>query len=125
MKHAQTENLTFYTNTSTHSALAEVIGHTAYIENHDLSIALTQLEKDGIVLPHFHQKSIEIYIFIEGECTMIIDDKKVIAKKGDTIYIEKNEVHEILPCPTAVSFYAISLPAYVQEDFILTKESNK
>ncbi|MDO4198432.1 MAG: cupin domain-containing protein [Erysipelotrichaceae bacterium] len=98
--------------------LGEIIGKTAPIHKEDYSIAVTVLEKGGKVIPHYHKISDETYIFIEGSCVMKINGELIDISKGTTIVIEPGDVHEILPAEEKCVFYAITIPAFIPEDFI-------
>jgi mannose-6-phosphate isomerase-like protein (cupin superfamily) len=42
---------------------------------------------------HFHRQLFEIYLIANGTSTVIVDDREVKVKAGDTLVIEPNEVH--------------------------------
>jgi mannose-6-phosphate isomerase-like protein (cupin superfamily) len=45
--------------------------------------------------PHTHNDSEEIYYFLEGEGTMVIDNKKIKIKTGDVVTVEVGESHTL------------------------------
>lgn len=121
MKLLHEKDLSYIDNRENLSSLSEIIGKTAPMKSDDYSVALTHLETGGSVKSHYHLSSDEIYIFTEGCCEMVINNKTFPVQKGSVILIEKNDWHEILPCNEPVRFYAISVPPFTPEDFLVEK----
>lgn len=115
-------DLHFAENKAADSSLAELFGLTAPAHRDSYSLALTRLEKGGTVVRHHHAASEEIYLFTEGRCTMAVEGTRIDAAPGTVVAIRPGEQHEILPCPEAAAFYALSIPPYRPEDF-LTEEA--
>lgn len=117
-------DLDFFENKAAKSALAELLGLTAPAHRETYSLALTKLEKGGIVVQHHHAASEEVYIFAKGRCTMTVDGTRIDAVPGTVVAIRPGERHEILPCSESAAFYALNIPPYSPEDF-LTEEDAK
>ena len=45
---------------------------------------------------HYHEDMLEIFIIISNQATIIVDDKKEIMTKGDTVIIAPNEIHQMI-----------------------------
>lgn len=81
---------------------------------------MTKIGKNGKVIKHKHVNSEEIYFFTKGSATMIINDEKIDVAEGDFLQINVNDVHELYTSEQeTVEFYAITVPPYVKEDFIV------
>ena len=125
MKILQNDGIRFDENPECFSRLGEITGLTAPIFKEKYSIALTHLDKGGSVIPHFHREADEIYIFVKGRCQMKINEEVIQIAAGTIVVIEPEDVHEVLPAPEEVSFYAITVPPYKPEDFIPADSDQK
>lgn len=56
-------------------------------------VQIVVVEPNDEVKPHLHKKMTEVFHILEGEGTMIIDNKTFHLKPGDTLTCEPNEVH--------------------------------
>ena len=125
MKIIQNSGIRFDENLECSSRLGEITGLTAPIFKKEYSIALKQMEKGGTVIPHYHREADEVYIFIKGQCRMNINGEALQIEPGTIVVIEPEDIHEILPAPEEVSFYAITVPPYRPEDFISADPERK
>lgn len=125
MKIIQNSGIRFDENPECSSRLGEIAGLTAPIFKEKYSIALTHLDKGGSVIPHYHREADEIYIFVKGHCQMKINREIIQIEAGTIVVIEPEDVHEVLPAPEEVSFYAVTVPPYKPEDFIPADSSRK
>lgn len=48
---------------------------------------------ESAVPPHFHRQTDEIIYVLEGKYELQIDGKTFVAKTGDTVFIERGQVH--------------------------------
>jgi len=58
----------------------------------DLEIQFTKHEKGHICKKHYHQKKIEVNIMLKGRANYCINDKIILVKAGDFIFIDVNNV---------------------------------
>lgn len=123
MKLLRKQQQTYFVNHADKSQLAEIVGLTAPMSNSQCSIAITDIGVGGKVIKHKHNQSEETYVFTKGGCTMLINGNAVEVCEGDSVLIEIGDWHEILPCNSEVSFYAVTCPPYRMEDFIM-EENN-
>lgn len=80
----------------------------------ELGFAIAVIDKSQ---PHYHKKLTERYEILEGELTIVKDDKKYVLKKGDEFIIEPGTIHQAIGNETWVKVY--SNPEWTQEDHIL------
>ena len=45
---------------------------------------------------HYHEDMLEIFIIISNQATIIVNNKKEIMTKGDTVIINPNEIHQMI-----------------------------
>ncbi len=119
MKILKAKDISYLEGFSHKKELGEIIGKTAPILSESFSLAITNLEKNGSVAKHYHNISEEIYIFCSGEGVLIVNEEEILFEKGDTVIIEKGEWHEIMPVGAPVTFYALSIPPFSPEDFLI------
>ncbi len=107
-------------NKESKSTLFEVMGLTGPIVNESCSIALTHIQPGGGVIRHKHLESEETYIFISGSAEMVVNGETLAVTAGDTVVIHAGDIHELKQVgPEGIDFYAITIPPYVEEDFIV------
>lgn len=120
MKKIEFDNTIEIPNESSKSTLYEMMGLTAPIKNTSCSIALTQIDPGGSVIRHKHIISEETYVFTKGSAEMVINGVTLQVTAGDTVLLERHDVHELrTDDKNGVEFYAISVPPFVEDDFIL------
>ncbi len=108
------------TNPKGNQKLYELIGISAPINYDKCSIAVTRIEPRGHVIKHLHMNSEEIYIFTSGSATMKVNNNEFRVSAGDTVLINKNDIHELHTCDhECVEFYAVTIPPFDPSDFIV------
>lgn len=50
----------------------------------------------GGAIPAHHHETYESYTILEGEGEMSVDGEKMRVARGDVVFVEKNEVHELV-----------------------------
>ena len=45
--------------------------------------------------PHYHEDMQEIFVIVQGEAQLKVDDETVVLRRGDAVLIEPHEVHEM------------------------------
>lgn len=118
MKLLKAKDICYMQGLSHPKELGEIIGKTAPIVSDKFSLAITNLEQNGSVAKHYHNISEEIYIFCSGQGVMIVNGEKIPFAKGDAVVIEVGDWHEIVPVDAPVTFYALSIPPFLPEDFL-------
>ena len=58
----------------------------------DLEIQFAKHEKGHICKKHYHQKKVEINIMLKGKANYWINDKMILVKTGEFIFIDINNV---------------------------------
>jgi mannose-6-phosphate isomerase-like protein (cupin superfamily) len=63
--------------------------------------------------PHDHAENDheEIYILLEGEATVVIDEEEVAMESGDAVWIEPSATRQIRNSDTKSAFVLVSAPA--------------
>lgn len=107
-------------NEKDNQKLYELIGLTAPISCNKCSIAVTRLGANGHIIKHLHMEAEEIYIFTAGSAIMKVNDLELRVGAGDTVFINKKDVHEMHTSEKEnVEFYAITIPPFIEKDFIV------
>ena len=101
------------------SVLVELIGKSAQISRKTYSLALNVVRQGGKVLRHYHRVTEEVYLFVGGNASMVVNNMDFKVEAGDIVCISPGDHHELRTInPEGVEFYAFSFPAYDQADFI-------
>lgn len=88
--------------------LTQVFGSS---EGASCSIALVTMEENGCGLNHYHDSITEVYIFSNGEGSIIINGNENKVTSGDIYIIPKNNVHYI-KSKTEMNFCCICTPPW-------------
>lgn len=78
---------------------------------------LTVLPKRKLSL-QYHLKREEFWKVLEGNCTVIIGDKKYTAKKGDYFQIKKKQKHRIIGGTKTAQLLEISFGNFDEADIV-------
>ena len=104
------------------TVLRELIGRNARVKTSDYSVALFTLAK-GQAMPASHNKVAEEVFLVssgQGEVTLGGTAKKIAA--GSIVVIEPRVRHSIKAAADApLTFYAISFPAFSDDDYVVEK----
>lgn len=60
-------------------------------------VAMTELKAGENVEPHFHPTMEEFFIFLNGECTAVIDGKEELCKEGTFLKVPARTIHSLQP----------------------------
>ncbi len=60
-----------------------------------LEIQFTKHEKGHICKKHYHQKKVEVNIMLKGKAKYLINDKEILVKAGEFIFIDVNNVVKV------------------------------
>ena len=67
-----------------------------------------------------HSKRAEHWVIVKGEALVILDDKEIIVKQGEHIYIPRNSKHRIMNrTESLVEFIEVQVGSYFGEDDIV------
>lgn len=66
-----------------------------YLEGEKLKIGLTVLNPKMQTRGHSHEGVEEVYHFISGSGTMVINDKLLYVSAGDIVFINSGEFHKV------------------------------
>ena len=56
---------------------------------------IVKFDPETNIGPHYHKKTIEIYVIKQGEGIFTFNDKKYVGKEGDVFVIEREDVHSL------------------------------
>ncbi len=86
-------------------------------ENHpgkteQLEIKYAEHKKGDIEKPHYHQKMIEVLIFLEGKAKFNVNGENVMLGKGDFLFVDVNNIisGEFLEPSKIFALHTPSLP---------------
>ena len=73
----------------------------------------------------YHNKRSEVWVIIQGEGIILLNDKKIKYSKGDTITIKKGMKHRIENCGNEITvFIEVQTGTYFGEDDIVRLEDD-
>ncbi len=79
-----------------------------------------RVEPDQKISYQSHSKRAEHWVIVKGEALVILDDKEVVVKQGEHIYIPKNSKHRIMNrTQSVVEFIEVQVGSYFGEDDIV------
>jgi mannose-6-phosphate isomerase-like protein (cupin superfamily) len=82
------------------------------IKRDDMSVIQERVPAGGAEVMHYHKVSHQFFYILEGEATMVFEDREVILHKGDGIEISPLLKHRFENQSRAdVSFLVISAPS--------------
>jgi quercetin dioxygenase-like cupin family protein len=73
----------------------------------------------GIPLPHSHDAFEETIYGLEGVTTFTVDGEVIEVGPGDTLCIERGQVHKFIAGPDDVSFLGIATPGVFGPDYFV------
>jgi predicted cupin superfamily sugar epimerase/mannose-6-phosphate isomerase-like protein (cupin superfamily) len=104
-------------------ALRELAGRVAKAKTDDYSIALFNLAAGQGMPTSYNQVSEEVFLIASGSGEVTLDGKATAVTTGATVIIKPKVRHSIKAAPgEALAFYAISVPAYSPEDYVLSPD---
>lgn len=84
-----------------------------------------EVESGGRLSYQYHRKRSEVWIIVEGICSVTIDGEKSLYKKGDTILIPQGAKHRIEnKGKNKVVFIEVQTGSYFGEDDIVRIEDD-
>jgi len=103
--------------------LRELAGRVAAAKSDDYSIALFDLAAGQGMPTSYNQVSEEVFLIARGSGEVTLDGKVTTVAAGATVIIKPKVRHSIKAAAgEALSFYAISVPAYSPEDYVLSPD---
>ncbi len=100
MKLIRSEDLAFIPSTHEDSQNPNVV-KKVLLEKHDLLPGRVQMVNWAKLMPgktfnpHYHEDMAEVFLIIEGEVVMKVDDVEVHVSRGDAVVVEQGEVHSM------------------------------
>jgi len=82
------------------------------LKRDDMSVIQERVPAGGAEVMHFHNKARQFFYILEGEATMVFEDREVTLSKGEGIEIKPQVKHQFRNCSSAdVHFLVISVPS--------------
>jgi len=101
--------------------LRELVGREAKVKSEAYSIALFTLAAGQGMPRSYNQVSEEVFLVASGRGEVTLDGKITAVAAGATVIIKPKVRHTIKAAAgEALAFYAISVPAYSREDYVLS-----
>lgn len=97
------------------------------LENNDLNspgtlIQIVAIEPGSEVMPHYHKKMTEVFHILEGEGTMVIEDKTFHLAPGDILTCEPHKIHSAKNTTISIFKYIVFKTNAENEDSYWIKE---
>ena len=94
-----------------HYIWGEICDGWHLLQRDDISIIQERVPAGGAEVTHYHNLSRQFFYILEGEGTMIFEDREVILKKGQGLEIPPQVKHQFKNQSDAgVHFLVISIP---------------
>ena len=87
-----------------------------YLRTQRQSLAEASLPPGGSTQRHYHGRSEEIYLLLEGDATMELDGEEQVVGPGDAVLIPHGSPHRITAGPGGTRFLCCCAPHYSDED---------
>ncbi len=59
---------------------------------------------------HYHAQMYEVYLVARGECTAVVDDKRIALQAGDMLAVAPGETHRFLACSADYFHFVVQAP---------------
>ena len=94
-----------------HYVWGEISDGWHLLKRDDMSIIQERVPAGGAEVMHYHNRARQFFYILDGEGTMIIEDRLVILRKGQGIEIPPQTRHQFRnQSNTEVHFLVISIP---------------
>jgi len=90
--------------------------HPNHLQMTDVSIAEAYVEGGTETKPHVHHAAQEIYYIIDGEGTMMLNNRRIDIRTGDAVLIPSGTSHKVKAGGYGVRILCVSTPPYMHED---------
>jgi len=91
-----------------------------YLHTERQSLAEASLPPGGSTQRHYHARSEEIYVLLEGSGLVELDGEERDVEAGDAVLIPPGAWHQIGAGPAGVRFLCCCAPPYSDEDTFFT-----
>jgi len=88
------------------------------LETEQVGVTIARCDPDWKSKPHDHTANDheEVYVLIEGEATVVIDDEPVDMEAGDALWIPPESTRQIRNGDDESAFVLVSAPSIVDEE---------
>lgn len=77
-----------------HYVWGEVCDGWRLLQRGDMSVIQERVPAGGAEAMHYHSMARQFFYILEGEATMVFEDREVVLQKGDGIEIEPQVIHQ-------------------------------
>ena len=82
------------------------------LKREDMSVIQECVPAGGAEVMHYHNTARQFFYILEGEATMVFEDREIVLRKGEGIEIEPQVKHQFKNQSTAdVRFLVMSVPS--------------
>ncbi len=82
------------------------------LKRDDMSVIRERIPPGGAEVLHYHNTARQFFYILEGEATMVFEDREVVLRKGEGVEIEPQLKHQFRNDSNAdVHFLVISIPS--------------
>ncbi|ELZ23974.1 cupin domain-containing protein [Natrinema limicola] len=88
------------------------------LETEQVGVTIARCDPDWKSKPHDHTANghEEVYVLIEGEATVVVDDEPVDMEAGDALWIPPESTRQIRNGDDESAFVLVSAPSIVDEE---------
>ena len=95
-----------------HYIWGEICGGWHLLKREDMSVIQERVPAGGAEVMHYHNTARQFFYILEGEGTMVFEDREVALTKGRGLEIEPQVKHQFINQSNAdVHFLVISVPS--------------
>jgi mannose-6-phosphate isomerase-like protein (cupin superfamily) len=88
------------------------------LQRRDMSVIQERVPPGGAEVMHYHNAARQFFYILEGETTMVFEDREIILKNGEGIEVEPKVMHQFRNrSKSDVHFLVISVPSAREDRF--------
>jgi mannose-6-phosphate isomerase-like protein (cupin superfamily) len=104
--------MTISIETAEHYIWGEISDGWHLLKRDDMSVIQERVPPGGAEVMHYHNAARQFFYILEGEATMVIEDREVVMRKGEGIEIESQVKHQFKNHSNGeVHFLVVSVPS--------------
>ena len=95
-----------------HYIWGEICDGWHLLKRDDMSVIQERVPAGGVEVMHFHNVARQFFYILDGEATMVFENREVVLNKGEGIEVEPRVKHQFANhSKTEVHFLVISVPS--------------
>ncbi len=99
----------------------QAFGDYTVLSHHEFpecSLRTLQMEPGQAIPPHYHQRTVQSYLVLDGSVEVRINDVTTALGRGEAVRVATGDVHDIRPRGGAATVLSVSIPPLRAEDHL-------